>query len=99
MKEEQKRGHIASSIECYRKETGASEEEACEFFSKQVEDAWKVINRESLRPTDIPFPLLIPAINLACVSDTLYKDNDGYNHAGKEVIGYIKSLLVHPMIV
>ncbi|GKA51919.1 (E)-beta-farnesene synthase-like protein [Tanacetum coccineum] len=96
---EQERGHIASSIECYRKETGASEEEACAFFSKHIEDAWKVINRESLRPTDVPFPLLIPAINLASVSDTLYKDNDGYNHADKEVVSYIKWLFVHPMIV
>nr|GEV27659.1 (E)-beta-farnesene synthase-like [Tanacetum cinerariifolium] len=59
-KEEQERVHIASSIECYRKETGASEEEACEFFLKQVEDAWKVMNRESLRPTNVPFPLVIP---------------------------------------
>nr|AIW00681.1 a-bisabolol synthase [Matricaria chamomilla var. recutita] len=98
-KEEQERGHIASSIECYRKETGASEEEACMDFLKQVEDGWKVINQESLMPSDVPFPLLIPAINLARVSDTLYKDNDGYNHADKEVIGYIKSLFVHPMIV
>ncbi|GJS88870.1 (E)-beta-farnesene synthase-like protein [Tanacetum coccineum] len=92
-KEEQERVHIASSIECYRKETGASEEEACEFFLKQVEDAWKVMNRESLRPTNVPFPLVIPPINLARVIDTLYKDNDGYKHAGKEVVSYIKSSL------
>ncbi|GJR92713.1 (E)-beta-farnesene synthase-like protein [Tanacetum coccineum] len=98
-KEEQERVHIASSIECYRKETGASEEEACKFFLKQVEDAWKVMNRESLRPTNVPFPLVIPAINLARVIDTLYKDNDGYNHADKEVVSYITSLFVHPMIV
>nr|GEU62861.1 (E)-beta-farnesene synthase-like [Tanacetum cinerariifolium] len=98
-KEEQERGHIASSIECYRKETGASEEEACKFFSKQVEDAWKVINRESLRPTDVPFPLLTPAINLARVVDTLYKGNDGFNHAGKEVVSYINLIFVQPMIV
>nr|GEW64730.1 (E)-beta-farnesene synthase-like [Tanacetum cinerariifolium] len=75
------------------------QEEACEFFLKQIEDAWKVMNRESLRPTNVPFPLVIPAINLARVIDTLYKDNDGYNHAGKEVVSYIKSLLVQPMIV
>lgn len=83
----------------YQKETGASEVEACEYFSTKVEDAWKIINRESLRPTDVPFPLLMPAINLARVSDALYKGNDGYNHAGEEVIGYIKSLLVHPIVI
>ncbi|KAK9048284.1 hypothetical protein SSX86_032753 [Deinandra increscens subsp. villosa] len=99
-KEEQERVHGPSCIECYRNETGASEEEACEFFSKQVEDAWKVINRESLMPTCVPLPLLMPAINFSRVCDALYKDNkDGYGHAGKEVIKYIKSLLVHPIAV
>ncbi|KAI3824651.1 hypothetical protein L1987_06118 [Smallanthus sonchifolius] len=90
--EEQERGHVPSCIECYRKETGASEEEACEFFSKQVEDAWKVINRESLRPTDVPFLLVMPAINSARVAHALYKDHDGYGHAEEEVINYIKLL-------
>ncbi|XP_076937792.1 (E)-beta-farnesene synthase-like [Bidens hawaiensis] len=95
-KDEQERGHCASSIECYQRETGASEKEACEFISKQVEDSWKVINQASLRPTEIPFPLLMPIINLARVSNILYEVNDGYTHTGKEIINYIKSLLVHP---
>nr|GEX42305.1 E-beta-farnesene synthase 1 [Tanacetum cinerariifolium] len=96
-KKEQERGHVASSIECYQAETGASEEEAVEYFSKQVEDAWKVINRESLRPTGFPFPLVMPEINLARVIDTTYKGNDGLTRAGKDVINFIKSLFVHPM--
>nr|GEZ56483.1 E-beta-farnesene synthase 1 [Tanacetum cinerariifolium] len=74
-KKEQERGHVASSIECYQAETGASEEETVEYFSKQVEDAWKVIIRESLQPTGFPFPLVMPAINLARVIDTTYKGN------------------------
>ncbi|XP_076907188.1 (E)-beta-farnesene synthase-like [Bidens hawaiensis] len=95
--EEQERGHVASSIECYQKETGASEKEACKFISNKVEDAWKVINRDSLRPTEIPFPLLTPIINYARACDILYKVNDGYTHAGKETINHIKSILVHPV--
>ncbi|XP_071693707.1 (E)-beta-farnesene synthase-like [Rutidosis leptorrhynchoides] len=99
-KEEQERGHVASSIECYQKETGASEEEANIFLSKQVEDAWKIINRESLRPTDVPFPLLMPAINLARVCDALYfEGNDGYNHAGKEMKTHIESLFINPIVI
>ncbi|KAI7755200.1 hypothetical protein M8C21_023892, partial [Ambrosia artemisiifolia] len=97
--EEQERGHAPSCIECYRKETGVSEEEACDFFSKQVEDAWKVINRESLRPTDVPFHLLMPAINFARAAHVLYTNNNGFTHAGEEVINHIKSLLVHPIVV
>ncbi|XP_071693553.1 (E)-beta-farnesene synthase-like [Rutidosis leptorrhynchoides] len=99
-KEEQERGHVASSIECYQKETGASVEEAYKYFSKQVEDAWKLINRESLRPTGVPFPLVMPAINLARVCDALYYEGkDGYNHAGKEMKTHIKSLFINPIVV
>ncbi|KVH96380.1 Terpene synthase, metal-binding domain-containing protein [Cynara cardunculus var. scolymus] len=96
-KEEQERKHVASSIQCYMKQHGVSEEETREIFSKQVEDAWKVINQESLRPTAVPMPLLMPPINLARVCDVLYKHGDNYNHAGKEMIHYIKSLLVNPI--
>ncbi|GJU98334.1 (E)-beta-farnesene synthase-like protein [Tanacetum coccineum] len=98
-KEEQERGHVASSIECYSKESGASEEEACKYISKKVEDAWKVINRESLRPTAVPFPLLMPAINLARMCEVLYSVNDGFTHAGEEMISYMKSYFVHPMVI
>ncbi|KAL8200818.1 hypothetical protein R6Q57_012157 [Mikania cordata] len=98
-KEEQERGHVASSVECYRNETGASEKEACEYILKQVEDAWKVINQESLRPTEIPFPLLMPAINLARMADVLYDVGDGFTHAGKEIINHIKSLFLYPAVI
>nr|QQG64114.1 TPS3 [Parthenium argentatum] len=98
-KEEQERGHVASSIECYQNETGASEEEACKFILKKIEDAWKVINRDSLRPTEIPFPLLMSTINFARACDVIYKVNDGYTHAEEEMISHIKSILVHPAAI
>ncbi|CAI9284507.1 unnamed protein product [Lactuca saligna] len=97
--EEQERNHVASSIECYMKQYGVSEEQTREIFSIQVEDSWKVINQESLRPTDIPRPLLMPPINLARVCDVLYKRGDDYNHAGKEMIHIIESLLANSMSV
>nr|XP_043629232.1 (E)-beta-farnesene synthase-like [Erigeron canadensis] len=96
-KKEQERNHVASSIECYMKQYGVSEEQACEALSKQVEDSWKVINKETLRPTDVPRPLLTPPINLARVCDVLYKRGDNYTYAGKEMIKYINSLLVNAM--
>nr|AIG92847.1 sesquiterpene synthase 6 [Matricaria chamomilla var. recutita] len=98
-KEEQERGHVASSIECYSKESGATEEEACEYISSKVEDAWKVINRESLRPTAVPFPLLMPAINLARMCEVLYSVNDGFTHAEGDMKSYMKSYFVHPMVI
>eukprot|EP00261_Vitis_vinifera_P031339 XP_019072582.1 PREDICTED: (-)-germacrene D synthase-like [Vitis vinifera] len=41
---EQKRGHVASVVECYMKHDGASEQETHKEFNKQVRDAWKDIN-------------------------------------------------------
>ncbi|RVW61721.1 (-)-germacrene D synthase [Vitis vinifera] len=41
---EQKRGHVASAVECYMKQHGALEQETHKEFNKQVGDAWKDIN-------------------------------------------------------
>ncbi|KAJ9549665.1 hypothetical protein OSB04_022208 [Centaurea solstitialis] len=97
-KKEKEREHIPSSVECYMKEYGVSEEETCEILSKQVEDGWKVINKESLRPTCVPRPLLMPPINLARICDVVYKRGDAYTYVEKEMTHYINSLLVNPMI-
>ncbi|KAA8526910.1 hypothetical protein F0562_008861 [Nyssa sinensis] len=79
---EQKGGHVASAIECYKKQYDASKQQAHEEFQKQVADAWKVINGECLRPTDVPIALLTRVINLARVIDVIYKGDDGYTHIG-----------------
>ncbi|KAB2615812.1 hypothetical protein D8674_022400 [Pyrus ussuriensis x Pyrus communis] len=44
---EQKRGHVASSVECYMKEHGATEEQAIIKLIKQVNNAWKDVNETS----------------------------------------------------
>nr|AYV65217.1 sesquiterpene synthase [Ageratina adenophora] len=100
-KDEQERKHVASSVECYMKQYGVSEEHTRELLSKLIENSWKVINKEFLRPTDVPGSLLMSPINLARVCDILYARgvSDNYTHAGKEMIGYIKSLLVDPISV
>ena len=52
MQFEQKRGHVASGIECYMKQYGVSEEQVYSEFYKQVENAWLDINKK-LRKTSI----------------------------------------------
>ncbi|KAI5333400.1 hypothetical protein L3X38_023531 [Prunus dulcis] len=57
---EKERGHVASSIDCYMKQYGVSEEETLDVFNKQVVDLWKDINEELLiKPTAVPRPVLI----------------------------------------
>ncbi|KAJ9676241.1 hypothetical protein PVL29_024976 [Vitis rotundifolia] len=83
-------------IECYMKQYGASEEEVYDKFQKQVVDAWNDIN-EFLRPTAVPTPLLMRALNLSRVIDLIYTGEDGYTHVGKVMKNNVASLLIHPI--
>ncbi|XP_030931548.1 (-)-germacrene D synthase-like [Quercus lobata] len=96
---EQERGHAASAIECYMKQYGVTEQVVNEEFNKQVSNAWKDINEELMRPTDVPMPLLMPALNLARVIDVLYKERDGYTHVGKEMKDNVASVLIDPVSI
>ncbi|KAF8408837.1 hypothetical protein HHK36_004906 [Tetracentron sinense] len=93
-KVEQKRGHVASSVQCYMKEHEVLEEEACEKLQKMVEGAWKDINSECLAPTPIPFPLLLPIVNLARIIEVIYMYGDGYTDSSGRTKENIASLLV-----
>ncbi|XP_058189911.1 (-)-germacrene D synthase-like [Rhododendron vialii] len=94
---EQERGHIVSSIECYMKQYGATEEEAIIEFQKRVTNAWKDMNSEFLHPTPVPMPLLRLPLNLARVIYVLYKDGDNYTHSGTKLKGIVTSVLVDPV--
>ncbi|KAJ4718962.1 Terpene synthase [Melia azedarach] len=95
---EQSRGHVASAIECYTKQHGVSEEDAVNVFRKEVENAWKDMNQELLKPTAFPMPLMERVLNLACVMDYLHKDSDSYTNAHL-VKDQIASLLRDPLLL
>ncbi|KAJ4718955.1 Terpene synthase [Melia azedarach] len=93
---EQSRGHVASAIECYMKQHGVFEEDAVNVFRKEVENAWKDMNQELLKPTAFPMPLMERVLNLARVMDYLHKDSDSYTNAHL-VKDQIASLLRDPL--
>ncbi|KAB1215220.1 (-)-germacrene D synthase [Morella rubra] len=94
---EQKRAHIASIIECYMKQHGVSKQEAIEEFQKQLASAWKDINEDFLKPTQVAMPLLERVLNLARVIDLLYKDEDAYTNVGEVMVEGITFLLIDPV--
>nr|WNI01940.1 terpene synthase [Psidium guajava] len=94
---EQKRGHVASSVELLMKENGLSEQEAEEELRKRVDDAWKDINEEFLRPTAAPTPVLTRILNISRVMDVLYTNGDHYTHSQTELKDHIMSLFVSPL--
>ncbi|XP_028801702.1 (-)-germacrene D synthase [Neltuma alba] len=94
---EQKRKHIASLLECYMKEHGVSRQEAIDELRKMLERAWKDINEECLRPTQVPMPFLMILLNLARFMDVMYKEADNYTHAGGIMKEFITLQLVDPV--
>ncbi|KAF8035607.1 hypothetical protein BT93_C1596 [Corymbia citriodora subsp. variegata] len=95
---EQERGHSASSVECFMKQYGVTEEEAKQELRKQVADAWKDINEELCHPTIIPRPLLVRFLNFARTMHVVYKDEkDIYTHSGGKFKKHVTSLFVNPL--
>ncbi|KAF8026080.1 hypothetical protein BT93_F2789 [Corymbia citriodora subsp. variegata] len=95
---EQSRGHVDSAVQCYMKKYGVTEREAEDDLRKQVNDAWKDMNEECLRPTAVAMPLLMGILNLTRVMDVLYKDGgDHYTNPHITLKDYINSVLIDPV--
>ncbi|KAF4357556.1 hypothetical protein G4B88_026935 [Cannabis sativa] len=97
---EQERNHIPSTVECYMKQYEVSEKEAIEELNKRVVNYWKEINEDFIRPTVMPFPILVRVLNVTKVLDLLYKNGDDqYTHVGKVFKESIAALLIDPIPV
>ncbi|RWR72168.1 terpene synthase 1 [Cinnamomum micranthum f. kanehirae] len=94
---EQKRPHVASTIESYMKEHGVSWPVACEKIREMVASAWKDMNKFCLKPTLFPLSLLIRLVNLARMNEVIYLYGDGYTDSSREVKEMIGSMFVDPI--
>ncbi|KAF8026087.1 hypothetical protein BT93_F2792 [Corymbia citriodora subsp. variegata] len=94
---EQKRGHVASAVECFVEQYGVTEQEAKDELRRRVVEAWKDVNEECLAPTAIPSQLLTLILNLTRMINVLYSDKDNYTHAETKLKNYVTSLLIYPL--
>ncbi|XP_058100966.1 (-)-germacrene D synthase-like [Magnolia sinica] len=94
---EQEREHVASTVECYMKEHGVSEEEAYTKLREMIAMGWKDINKACLGPTLIPLPLLVRGTNLPRVIEGLHIHGDGYTHSKHEMKEKVIAVLVDPI--
>ncbi|KAJ4724506.1 Terpene synthase [Melia azedarach] len=62
---EQKRGHVASSMECYMKQYGLSRMDAMEELKRMSTNAWKDLNEDCMRATVMPMQLLTRVLSFA----------------------------------
>ncbi|KAF3437677.1 hypothetical protein FNV43_RR20433 [Rhamnella rubrinervis] len=95
---EQKRVHVATSVECYMKQYGISEEKAYELLRKELANAWKDINEAFLRPTEMPKPILMRVLNFVRVMDVIYTENDDFTHLGVPLTDFVSSFLIDEVL-
>ncbi|CAN1266155.1 Probable terpene synthase 3, partial [Linum perenne] len=93
---EQKRGHVASSVECYMTQYRVSREEAVNALNDMVEEDWKIVNEELLNPQNrnIPKEVLSLFLGFEQIMDLLYKYSDGYTHSNTTTKDMLTILLV-----
>ncbi|CAN1794070.1 Probable terpene synthase 3 [Linum perenne] len=95
---EQKRGHAASSVQCYMKEHGVGKEEAIIAIKSMAEEDWKIMNWELLMlnpPTSISKEVLSIFVGLAKVMEVLYRDIDGYTNSNTTTKDMLTELLIN----
>lgn len=81
------------------KKYNVSREASVQEGQKRIANAWKDMNKQCLRPTEIPMPFLTRILNLSRVIDVFYKDEDNYTNPEGEMKTFIKALLVDPVVV
>ncbi|XP_042375757.1 (S)-beta-bisabolene synthase-like [Zingiber officinale] len=96
---EQKRIHVASTVDCYMKEHGTSEDVACEKLLGFVEDAWKTMNEELLIATGLSREVTEVLLHFTRSTEVIYKHGDGFTEPETSMKEIIFSLLVHPIPV
>lgn len=97
---ERKRDHVASVVECYMKQYGVTEQEAVKELRNIVEEAWKDLNEEMLRPTTFPRPLMTRILNLSRVIEVFYRHGeDDYSIVSQNMQEKVKLVLIDPVFV
>ncbi|CAI0389253.1 unnamed protein product [Linum tenue] len=97
---EQKRGHVASVVECYMKQYEVPRDEAVAALNKIVEHDWKEINKETFnQPGFISNEVMSMLVGLAKVMEVLYKDFDSYTFSETVTKDMMTALLVTPMVL
>lgn len=88
-----------STVTCYMNEYGVSEQEAIQALQKILDSLWKDINRDLLRPTPVPRPILHIILGITRIISEYYTESggDGYTEAKGRTKEIIASLLRDPI--
>ncbi|KAK8464043.1 hypothetical protein PHAVU_011G107933 [Phaseolus vulgaris] len=96
-KAELERGEAASSIPCYMRESGASEEGAYKHIFSLLNETWKKMNKDRVSQSPFPKAFVETAINLARNSHCFYQFGDGLGAPDSTAKNRIRSLIIEPI--
>lgn len=96
---ELERGEAASSIVCYMRESGASEEGAYKHIRRLLNETWKKMNQDKVSQSPFPKPFIEIAINLGRISQCTYQYGDGHGAPDSTVENRIRSLIIEPIAI
>lgn len=94
MKFEGERAQEVESVHTYMKTFGLTENVAVKELKKMIENAWKDINNECLKPTEVSMALLAPVLNLARITDMVYRYNDRFTFPEETTVEYVTLLVI-----
>ncbi|XP_028789720.1 terpene synthase 10-like [Neltuma alba] len=97
-KREKDTGDIAKSVECYMKETGASEADAQRHINSLMYETWKKMNKEATNCPDFKSFIEV-ALNVGRMSLCMYQHGDAHSIQDLVTKNSIMSLLFQPIVL
>ncbi|CAI9270057.1 unnamed protein product [Lactuca saligna] len=91
---EGERSQQVESVHTYMKTFGVPENVAVHELKQMIENEWKDINKGCLKPTEVSMELLAPILNLARMTDTIYKYDDRFTFPEKTIVEYVTLLFM-----
>ncbi|XP_057788855.1 sabinene synthase 1, chloroplastic-like [Salvia miltiorrhiza] len=93
-----KRGDVPKAIQCYMKDTNASEKEAQEHLRFLIREAWKEMNTVTAAGCPFPADLVGAAANIGRAAQFIYLEGDGHGVQHSEIHQQIGGLLFQPYL-
>ncbi|OAY35159.1 probable terpene synthase 11 [Manihot esculenta] len=95
-REEQERGDVASSIECFMRESRISgEDEARKQIRELIRSLWIELNGELVAPSSMPLCIVNASFNLARTAQVVYQHGD--DKKGSSVDDQVQALIYKPI--
>ncbi|KAI3740723.1 hypothetical protein L2E82_31194 [Cichorium intybus] len=82
------------SVHTYMKSFEVAENVAIYELKKMIENAWKDINEACLKPAEVSMEVLAPILNLARMTDMIYRYNDRFTFPEKTIVEYVTLLFI-----